>query len=418
EAYNKKTFMKYFDPVKCASLNEHNVEFGLDYLAQLLHGHHGRKVYMFIDELDAPANALVYPNMMTAKDREKTISLLQYITKLLLKGNEFVERSLTHACQRTSDLILFDANNVMLCYCIEHHWVHKFYGFEEAEVKDLLEKAGRLEDFNKIKEKYNGYNMTSIDGIHTNMYSTWAIMNYLKTGNFNVYWSAGILHKIKELIGHAKIRPEITRIMSNKMISMKPIDFESNDTIETSYKIFCNGEVNKNEDGDLFIQVLMAHGFFHPIHSETYHIDLVIPNRTVYSIFDETLRSIDSIKKYYNHFPDLIENFTESLEDLARSRNEDAVYALAKNISVLFKSGKNFVHKYELQTVLDAYMSQKFRHVSVECETSLHTKCDTILVIADLHVMFIIEYEGSRSCHQQILDGGYDTLVEESSLKK
>ncbi|KAK0086083.1 hypothetical protein PV326_005691, partial [Microctonus aethiopoides] len=43
EAYNKKTFMKYFDPVKCASLNEHNVEFGLDYLAQLLHGHHGRK---------------------------------------------------------------------------------------------------------------------------------------------------------------------------------------------------------------------------------------------------------------------------------------------------------------------------------------------------------------------------------------
>ncbi|KAK0070693.1 hypothetical protein PV326_002187 [Microctonus aethiopoides] len=206
--------------------------------------------------------------------------------------------------------------------------------------------------------------------------------------------------------------------MSNKMISMKPIDFESNDTIETSYKIFCNGEVNKNEDGDLFIQVLMAHGFFHPIHSETYHIDLVIPNRTVYSIFDETLRSIDSIKKYYNHFPDLIENFTESLEDLARSRNEDAVYALAKNISVLFKSGKNFVHKYELQTVLDAYMSQKFRHVSVECETSLHTKCDTILVIADLHVMFIIEYEGSRSCHQQILDEGYDSLVEESSLKK
>ncbi|KAK0079542.1 hypothetical protein PV325_001091 [Microctonus aethiopoides] len=253
----KKLFMRHTDPEKCASLNEHDVKIGLDYLAQLLHDHHGRAVYMFIDELDAPANALVYPNMMTAKDRKRTISLLQYITKLLLKENRYVERSLTHACQRTSDLILFDANNVRLCYCIEDHWVRKFYGFEEAEVKDLLEKAGRLEDFNKIKEKYNGYNMTSIDGIHTNMYSTWAIMNYLKTGNFDVYWSAGILHKIKELIGHDKIRLEITRIMSN-MIGMKPIDFGSNDTIETSYKIFCNGEVNAREGGDVFIQVLMA----------------------------------------------------------------------------------------------------------------------------------------------------------------
>ncbi|KAK0071595.1 hypothetical protein PV326_001088 [Microctonus aethiopoides] len=410
--------MKYFDPVKCASLDEHNVKFGLDHLAHLLYGHHGRAVYMFIDELGASVNALVHPNRMTIKDRKKTIQLLQYITGNLLKGNRYVERSLTYACQKTSNLMLRNASNVKLFYFIEDHDFRKFYGFEEAEVKYLLEKAGRLEDFNKIKEKYNGYNTKSVDGIDTKIYGTWTIMNYLKTGNFDVYWSADILHKIKELIGHAKIRSKITRSMSHKMIGINRIDLRSSDTIETSYKMFCNGEVNEDCDGDVFIQFLMAQGFFHPIYSANDNIYLAIPNRTVYSIFDETLRSIDSIKKYYNHFPDLIENFTESLEDLARSRNEDAVYALAKNIDVLLRSGKTFETKYELQIVLDAYMLQKFRHVSVECKTSLHTKYDTVLVIADLHVMFIIEYKGFRDCDPQILDEGYDTLVEESSLKK
>ncbi|KAK0172403.1 hypothetical protein PV328_005722 [Microctonus aethiopoides] len=417
EIHNKDTFMEYFDPVKCASLDECDVRDGLDLLSRFLHDHHGKAVYMFIDEVDAPANALVYQNIMTTKDSKKTISLLQRITKGLLKGNEFIERSLTHACQQTGSFILQDANNVRRCYFMKHHTLRKFYGFEEAEVKDLLEKAGRLEDFNKIKEQFNGYNTISVDGIDTNMYSTWAIMNYLKTGNFNLHWSGGILHKLKELIGHDKIRPKIAQIMSNEMNKIEYSVMLSMCHIESLSKILCNGEVN--EDCDFFFQFLMEQGFFRPTNPGGFTVNLVIPNRSAYSVFDEIMRSIDSINKYYNHFPDLIENFTESLEDLARSRNKDAVYALAENIDVLFRSGKTFETKYELQSILDAYMIQKFRHVFPQCKTSLHTKCDTVLVIAD--VMFIIEYEGwrfSNSSYGQILDEAYNTLVEESSLKE
>ncbi|KAK0070891.1 hypothetical protein PV326_001962, partial [Microctonus aethiopoides] len=85
--YNKKKFMKYFDPMKYASLDEYDVKYGLVNLAEFLHGHHGKK-------------------------------------------------------------------------------------------------AGRLEDFNEIKEKYNGYN-TILCGSRIELYNSWAIMNYLKTGNFD-----------------------------------------------------------------------------------------------------------------------------------------------------------------------------------------------------------------------------------------
>ncbi|KAK0073320.1 hypothetical protein PV326_013538 [Microctonus aethiopoides] len=266
----------------------------------------------------------------------------------------------------------------------------------KAEVKCLLEKAGRIEEFNEIKDKYSGYNATLKDGSHIELYNSWAIMNYLKTENFNVYWPASILDKIKQTIGHAKIRPKIAQIMN---------------------------EVDKQSDADFFIQFLGELGFFRYGHLlSQIHISLRIPNRTVYSIIDEILGSIESINKYYNHSPELIEKVTDSFEDLARLRNEKAVHALTENIIALSGSERTLKSKYELQSVLDAYMLQKFQHVSVKCRTSLHAICDTVLVIADLHVMFIIEYKSdkcySKDAHQPISDRGYDTLAEEASLKE
>ncbi|KAK0094177.1 hypothetical protein PV326_011639 [Microctonus aethiopoides] len=425
---DKKIFMEYFDPMQCASLDAHRVKWGLFFLSKFLHGHHGKAVYVFIDEVDAPTNALIYQNMMPCEDMWYTVLTLQIMMSNLLEDNKFVERSLTNASQLTGKLMFKFVKKVRRCSFMENHEFRKFYGFEEEEVKYLLKKAGQLEDFNKIEEKCNGYNTESLNGMsYTKIYNTWAVMNYLKTGNFDVYWSASLLRKMKELVGHAKFRSNIARIMSNHENMYIYTELLDVPQIETLSKFFCNGEISEDAcDIRLFFQFLTAQGFFHPIRGRNRFLELTVPNRTAYSVFDEILRSVDSINKYYNHSPELIKKFTESLENLARSRNEDAVYALAENIDALCRNGKIFLDfntKYELQSVLDAYMLQKFRHVSVECKTSLHTKCDTVLVIADLHVMFIINYKASylgdfENVRQRILDKGYDTLAEELSLKE
>ncbi|KAK0082987.1 hypothetical protein PV325_009546 [Microctonus aethiopoides] len=419
----KELFMRYFDPVKCASLRKMDVERGLDFLARILHKYYGKAVYMFIDNLDVPVSTMVYENMMSTEDKEDTIKLLQNITGDLLKGNEFVERSLTNACLIFSTLILQGANNISHNAFLSDPMFYKFYGFDEAEVKYLLEKAGRLEDFNEIKEKYNGYNTTLGNGTYIEVYNSWAILNYLKTGNFDVYWPASILDKIKQTIGLVKIRPKIAQIMSNEDLGVKYCFMPNISVIESLSKILCRNEVDKDSDVDFFIQILNEQGFLSSTHEE-FDLFSKIPNKTVYSVVDETLGSIESINKYYNHSTELIEKLTDSFKDLARLRTEEAVHALAENIVALCGRERTLKSKYELQSVLDAYLSQKFKHVSVKCRTSLHAKCDTVLVIADLHVMLIIEYKSDRStnvlddAHQHISDRGYDTLAEEASLKE
>ncbi|KAK0177267.1 hypothetical protein PV328_001339 [Microctonus aethiopoides] len=424
EEYNKEDFMNFFDPVKCASLNKFDVEEGLEILARFLHGHHGKAVFMFIDDLDEPVHTMIYQNMMSTEDKEDTIELLQDITRYLLKGNEFIGRSLSNSCLIFSTLILQKANNILYSPFMDDRMFPKFYGFEEAEVKYLLEKAGRIEDFNEIKEKYNGYKTTLRDGSHIELYNSWAIMNYLKTGNFDVYWPASILDKIKQTIGHDEIRSEFIRIMSNQLNRVEYCDMPDISHIESLSKILCKNEVAKHNDTDFFMQFLSDQGFFLSTHSYYKNISLKIPNRTVYSVIDKILGSIDAMKKYYNHSTELIDKLTDSFENLARLRNEEAVHVLTESIVALSGSKRTLNTKYELQSVLDAYMSQKFQHVVTKCRTSLHAKCDTVLVIADLHVMFIIEYKSVGptndldDAQQHISDRGYDTLAEEASLKE
>ncbi|KAK0177339.1 hypothetical protein PV328_001405 [Microctonus aethiopoides] len=419
---DKDLFMEYYDPVTCASLEKIIVETGLNTLASILDEYHGRTVYIFIDNLDVPVQSMIHQNMMSIEDKRETIRLLQNVTKDLLKGNESVARSLSNACLKFSSVILQRANNVSHHAFKDDKFFPKFYSFEEAEVKYLLKKAGRLEDFNEIKEKYNGYNTTLEDGSHIELYNSWAVMNYLKTGNFDVYWPASILDKIKQTVEHDKIRPKIAKIMSNDFYQEYYRKWMEFSHIETLSKILCRNEVVKHVDADLFMQFLTEQGFFRSICRNHSSLCLEIPNRTVYSVFDEILGSIESINKYYNHSTELIEKLTDSFKDLARLRNEEAVHALTESIVALFRSGKTLKTRYELQSVLDAYILQKFQHVSAKCRTSLHAKCDTVLVIADLSVMFIIEYKSdhwdSNNVNQHISDRGCDTLAEGASLKE
>ncbi|KAK0083157.1 hypothetical protein PV325_009242, partial [Microctonus aethiopoides] len=78
--FNKETFMKYFDYIEYESLSEDELKYGLQILSKVLHGHYGRKVFVFIEELDVPVSTIIYENEMTPEDRRKTIELFQSIT--------------------------------------------------------------------------------------------------------------------------------------------------------------------------------------------------------------------------------------------------------------------------------------------------------------------------------------------------
>ncbi|KAK0070814.1 hypothetical protein PV326_002054 [Microctonus aethiopoides] len=198
---NKITFMKYYGSEEHKVLTLKEIQVGLVFLSRILHAYHGRKVFVFIEEFDVPVNTMVYEDDMSTEDRKLTIKLLQTITKTLLKGSEgTVARSVSNACQQLGGILSRSANNVRLCPFLQNHSLVEFYGFNKEEVKDLLERAGLSDHLNEVIEMYNGYNKKLENGDLLELSSPWAIIQYIRTKEFNKYWSAGIPLEINRLI--------------------------------------------------------------------------------------------------------------------------------------------------------------------------------------------------------------------------
>ncbi|KAK0085517.1 hypothetical protein PV325_004994 [Microctonus aethiopoides] len=219
EAFVKKDFMDYFNLRKSKLRTVEEIKTGLVLLSKFLHAHYGRRVFVFIDEFDVPVNRMVYKDRMDSNDREDTIELLQVMIRDLLKGSDdFVERSLSNACQQLGGILSGSANNVRLCSFMQKHSFVEFYGFHKDEVKDLLKRAGLSDHLNEVTAMYNGYKKILKNGDVIEISSPWAIMQYVLTTVFDIYWSAGIPKQIKAAIGNSKIRSKIADIMMGKCV--------------------------------------------------------------------------------------------------------------------------------------------------------------------------------------------------------
>ncbi|KAK0070661.1 hypothetical protein PV326_002244, partial [Microctonus aethiopoides] len=154
---DKITFMKYYGSEESRLLTKEEIPFGLVFLSEILHDYHGKPVYVFIDDFEVPVKLAPYEEKMGYLDREKTTELLKVIIRDLLKENKFVDRSLLNACKQRDGLLSVSANNVKLCAFGKRHPFSEFYGFNEDEIKVVLEKAGLVDNLNEIKKKIDSY---------------------------------------------------------------------------------------------------------------------------------------------------------------------------------------------------------------------------------------------------------------------
>ncbi|KAK0070879.1 hypothetical protein PV325_013948 [Microctonus aethiopoides] len=203
---DKITFMKYYGSEESKLLTETEIESGLVFLSEVLYDYYEKKkVFVFIEEFDVPVNSLVYNDKISLGDKEQTIKLLRLIVKRVLKGSErTVERSLSNACHHLAGILSDSANNVKVSRFLQKKSFAEFYGFEETEVKSLLEKAGLTEYFADVKKKYDGYTAKSTCGEDIQIYSPWAILIYIEDKKLHNYWAARVPEVIKKQIGHFK----------------------------------------------------------------------------------------------------------------------------------------------------------------------------------------------------------------------
>ncbi len=141
---------------------------GLKRLSELLEKHYGTKAILLIDEYDVPlakAHANGYYDQM--------ISLIRSLLGQALKTNSSLKFAVLTGCLRISKESIFTGLNNLKVRSITDVHFDEYFGFTDAEVKELLEYYGYPDSYHAAREWYDGYHFGNVD-----VYCPWDVLNY------------------------------------------------------------------------------------------------------------------------------------------------------------------------------------------------------------------------------------------------
>ena len=162
-------------------------------LSELLRKHWNQKVFVFIDEYDAPINNVVWCETFPKSSINKVISKFSDVFSNLLKSNDDnVEKALITGIFHIEQAgFLSGLNNIIKLTPLKPGFGKNYYGFNERDIKLLVHNNGIDEKYlEMIKIWYDGYLLDDIE-----IYNPWSIINCLSEllGNrgeksFGNYW--------------------------------------------------------------------------------------------------------------------------------------------------------------------------------------------------------------------------------------
>ena len=147
------------DPVLMGSLKN---------LCVLLERYYGRKVIILIDEYDVPlakANERGYYTEM--------VSLIRNIFEQALKTNDSLYFAVLTGCLRVAKESIFTGLNNPKILSITSVRFDEYFGFTDAEVKELLAYYGFEDKYDLIREWYDGYRFGNVE-----VYCPWDVISY------------------------------------------------------------------------------------------------------------------------------------------------------------------------------------------------------------------------------------------------
>ena len=149
-------------------------------LSGYLHAHHGEKVVILIDEYDEPIHAGHFHGYSP--------QILEFFRSFLgagLKGNLHLHKAVMTGILRVAKENLFSGLNHLGVYSLLRPEFNTCFGFTEAEVADLLSRAGRSDKLEEVRAWYNGY----LFGDEV-IYNPWSILCFLDSSDadFQPYW--------------------------------------------------------------------------------------------------------------------------------------------------------------------------------------------------------------------------------------
>ena len=249
----------------------------LQTLSQLLQKHYGQSAIILVDEYDVPLDKAYQSGYY-----DSMVELIKVLFGNAFKTNDGLKFAVLTGCLRISKESIFTGLNNFKVYTIKDVRYNEYFGFTDAEVKQMLEYYGLSNQYDAVKEWYDGYMFGNLG-----IYCPWDVINYcgdLRDGSVSKpqnYWvntsSNDIIRKFIDR-ADATTKDEIERLINGghvrKLIHQELTYRDLDSDIDNLWSLlFITGYLTQDGDDGEGIS------------------SLAIPNREIHWIYTQQIRS-------------------------------------------------------------------------------------------------------------------------------
>ena len=289
-AYRKLLDDSMSEAVFCGSLKK---------LSELLEKHYGQPVILLIDEYDVPL-AKAFANGYY----DQMLFLIRGLFEQVLKTNNSLHFAVLTGCMRISKESIFTGLNNLKVLSVTDERFDSWFGFTDAEVRQLLEYYGVADHFSEIKAWYDGYQF----------------------GNTEIYCPWDVLNHCDRIRKDSSVQPENYWINTSSNDAVKKIIQESKSgVIKREIECLVAGEVIEKEiyqeltyqdmyaSADHIWSLLFTTGYLTQRGKRSGRVySLAIPNREIQDIFETQI--MDCFRENVQKDGDMLNHFCDALQ--------------------------------------------------------------------------------------------------------
>ena len=380
-------------------------------LSQFLQKHYGQAAVMLIDEYDVPLD-----KAYRAGYYDSMVELIRVLFGNAFKTNDSLKFAVLTGCLRISRESIFTGLNNFKVYTVKDVRYKEYFGFTDAEVRQMLEYYGLEDQYDAVKEWYDGYLFGNLG-----IYCPWDVINYcgdLRDGSVSEpqnYWvNTSSNDIIRKFISRAtaSTKSEIEQLMNGGSIKKKIRP-------ELTYR-------DLDLQADNLWSVLFTTGYLTQCAKDDNGMtSLIIPNKEIQWIFEEQIQEwfeTESTKDTQK-----LENFCRAFEENDTAAIERGFTSyLRKTISIRDTSVKkgmkeNFYHGILLglfagmegwKVKSNAESGDGYSDISVEVEDR------DIGIVIELKYAENAAFENAcKEALEQIHDRNYEELLVDDGMK-
>lgn len=297
----------HLDELGLYTMPDELIQESLYILSHLLRKHYDQKTIILIDEYDVPLD-----KAYQAGYYDDMANFIRVMFGRGLKSNDNMYFAVLTGCLRVSKESIFTGLNNFNVFTVKDVRYNEYFGFTDSEVRKMLGFYGFMEQYDAVKDWYDGYHFGRLD-----IYCPWDVINHcgaLRGGTVKEpqnYWiNTSSNDIIRKFIGRAKsaTRNEIELLIEGGTVR----------------KEICQELTYRDLDSKIenLWSILFTTGYLTQIGQEENGVtELAIPNKEIRWIFvkqirewfdEEAAKDSQKLERFCRAF---LENNTAAIEE-------------------------------------------------------------------------------------------------------